>query len=651
MAAPFIFRTMPRGIDEPNQRHILDCGLRHLGWLNALCMVVFFMAATAIEGAEAGRARRVLMISAQNQFAPATLMLERSVQGVLQGRVPGRVELYGEYLDDSRFPGETNHRRFREYLREKYALRPPDVLLVFYSGNFELVEAFARDLFPNLPLVAVGTVGEEEVPRERLGANVTGVVARADISGTMKLIMKAQPETRRIVVIAGSSATDRIYLSRAEKAAQSLAGKVEFEFWTNRTMAELRQMVGSMPPRTAILMTTVFRDSAGEMFVSTQVAGLIATSANVPVYNLFDIGIGRGVIGGSVVSIEALGKRAGELAKSILNGAAPASLPFEIRTQGVPMFDWRALQRWGISERRLPPGSLVQFRMPSIWEQYRWYVIAAVAITAAQTVLIAGFVVQLARHRRAEVTAHRLQRELSHVNRISTVAQLTTTLAHELNQPLGAILSNAEAAELILQGEPPCWEELRAILADIRRDDQRASDVIQRLRALLQRRELELSNLAIDELIGDVVNLVKNPALAHQIAIETRVEPGLPTVRGDRVHLQQVLLNLLFNAMDSLNDCPAAQRRIEVKARLSEDSAVEVAVTDYGHGISPDNMAQLFEPFYTTKPDGMGMGLPISRTIVEAHGGRIWAENNPERGATFRFTLPISDEGRVARDN
>ena len=196
------------------------------------------------------------------------MLLERSVQGELQR--PSRaglnstpnistpaVSLAKPIIGCS---ANTCARNMRSVL--------PTCSFVFYSGNFELVEALATDLFPNLPLVAVGTVGEEEVPRERLGANVTGVVARADLRGTMELIMKAQPETRRIVVIGGTSATDRIYVGRAEKAAQSLAGKVEFEFWTNQTMAELRQTVGSMPPRTAILMTTVFRDSAGEMFDS-----------------------------------------------------------------------------------------------------------------------------------------------------------------------------------------------------------------------------------------------------------------------------------------------------------------------------------------------------------------------------------------------
>lgn len=189
------------------------------------------------------------------------MLLERSVQDTLQKLLSGRFEFYAEYLDTSRFPGESHHRLVRLYLREKYAQHPPDLIIVYYSRNFELVEALARDLFPNLPLVAVGIIGEEEVPRERLGANITGVVSRVDLRGTMQLIMKTQPETRRIVMIGGTAALDRTYVDRAKTAAQSLAGKVEFEFLTNLTFAEVPRAVGSMPARTAILFASMLRDS------------------------------------------------------------------------------------------------------------------------------------------------------------------------------------------------------------------------------------------------------------------------------------------------------------------------------------------------------------------------------------------------------
>ena len=225
------------------------------------------------------------------------------------------------------------------------------------------------------------------------------------------------------------------------------------------------------------------------------------------------------------------------------------------------------------------------------------------------------------------------------MSRISTVGELTTSLAHELNQPLGAILRNAEAAELLLQADVLDLEELRAAVADIRKDDERAGNVIDGLRSLLKRQELELQPVELGRVVSDVVSLVYADASSRRIQVGTEIPVSLPAVWGDPVHLQQVLLNLLMNGMDAMNRAPNGDRRVIIRARLAEERQVEVAVSDSGPGIPPDALGRLFEPFFSTKADGMGMGLPISRTILEQHHGRIWVENNATRGATFYFTL------------
>jgi PAS domain S-box-containing protein len=237
-----------------------------------------------------------------------------------------------------------------------------------------------------------------------------------------------------------------------------------------------------------------------------------------------------------------------------------------------------------------------------------------------------------------------LRQEIAHVGRVSMMGQLASALAHEINQPLGAILRNAEAAELFMESESPDLDEIRAILADIRKDDQRAGGVIDRMRALLKRRDLETRPLGLGELVGDVASLARADAAARQVKLGVDVPGGLPLVRGDRVHLQQVLLNLILNGMDALDAVSPQDRRVSVTARLDGTQSVEIAVSDNGHGIPADKLGHVFDPFFTTKPNGLGMGLPISRTIVEAHGGRLWAENNNGDGAAFRFTLPIAEE-------
>ncbi|WP_295393122.1 ATP-binding protein [uncultured Thiodictyon sp.] len=244
----------------------------------------------------------------------------------------------------------------------------------------------------------------------------------------------------------------------------------------------------------------------------------------------------------------------------------------------------------------------------------------------------------------SEMVLQRLRSQLAHASRVSLLGQLASALAHELNQPLGAILRNAEAAELFLAQEPPDLDELRAILVDIRQDDLRASGVIERLRSLLKRRSLAPCALSVGDLLSTVAALTRGDATARKTRLEIAAAPGLPLVMGDAVHIQQVLLNLVLNAMDAVGHLPAERRQVTVGAQRRDERDLEMTVSDGGHGIAPEQLGQLFEPFFTTKPHGMGIGLAISRTIIEAHGGRIWAENNTSAGATFRFTLPLVEE-------
>ena len=250
--------------------------------------------------------------------------------------------------------------------------------------------------------------------------------------------------------------------------------------------------------------------------------------------------------------------------------------------------------------------------------------------------------------RRAETEAEELRGNLAHAGRVTLLGQLASALAHELSQPLGAILRNAEAAEMMLQEPSPDLEELRAIVTDIRADDQRAGQVIERLRSLLKRRRVDLQPIELQSVVSEVFSLVRVDAAARRVKLDYCPAPVLPMVRGDRIHLQQVLLNLIINAMDALNGHSASQPYIQVGAHRAGPATVQVRVSDNGPGIPVESLERLFEPFYTTKANGMGMGLPVSKTLIEAHKGRLWAENGPEGGACFCFTLPVADPGGAA---
>ncbi len=273
-----------------------------------------------------------------------------------------------------------------------------------------------------------------------------------------------------------------------------------------------------------------------------------------------------------------------------------------------------------------------------------WWSLTAVPLNRPEggAVLTRADITEL---RRAEMEAQRSREELAHVARVSTVGEMTASLAHQLNQPLAAIMTNAQAGTRILDSARPDFAEVRAILADIVKDDRRASDVIRRLRELLRKGQLEMTKVNLTAAIRDVLDLVSSEAIIRNVTVSLQFEQEPLFVRGDRVQLQQVILNLLHNAMEAMSDSTEPLRRIVISGRQTERQQVLITVQDSGPGLRPGTDDSIFEPFYTTKSSGMGMGLSIVRSILEAHGGAIRASNGSDRGAVFEFFLPAGPPG------
>ncbi|PRY08521.1 nitrogen regulation protein NR(II) [Paraburkholderia sp. BL25I1N1] len=240
------------------------------------------------------------------------------------------------------------------------------------------------------------------------------------------------------------------------------------------------------------------------------------------------------------------------------------------------------------------------------------------------------------------------RKEMAHLVRVSSLGELASSLAHELNQPLTAILSNAQAAQKLIESEKVNTAELRETLGDIILDNRRASEVIQKIRTMVRKGDLELQPVDIGDVVRDIALLVHSDAVAREVRTEFDIADNLQTLFGDRVQLQQVLLNLLLNAFDAVKDCDPAERVIETTVREGVGGGVRITVKDRGQGLTVDKMNKIFRPFFSTKPQGLGLGLSISRTIVTAHGGWLWAENNECKGASFHIMLP--QKAAVRRD-
>ena len=305
-----------------------------------------------------------------------------------------------------------------------------------------------------------------------------------------------------------------------------------------------------------------------------------------------------------------------------------------------PKYDWRQLQRWNISESRLPPGSEVLFREPTAWERYSWQIALVIAVILLQAGLISVLLHEHRRRQFAEVQSRQRMAELARVMRFSTAGELTASIAHEINQPLGSILTNAETAKAILKSPSPDIAELKEIVDDILRDDRRASEVIRRMKSLLKKAPFELNNFDLNDLVRETIGVLSALAVGRQVKLTSSITPNALPILGDRVQLQQVILNLVVNGIDAMRDTPAENRIIDIRTSRVEKFA-ELSVSDRGPGIPEDKLKEIFEPFFTSKAEGMGMGLSIARTIIEAHNGLISAKNRDHGGASFRIRLPV----------
>jgi C4-dicarboxylate-specific signal transduction histidine kinase len=257
----------------------------------------------------------------------------------------------------------------------------------------------------------------------------------------------------------------------------------------------------------------------------------------------------------------------------------------------------------------------------------------------------------LAERKRAEAEAIESERRyrdvetaLAHANRVATMGQLAASIAHEVKQPIAAIVLNAQVAQLVLNREPQDAAALQEALEHITKDGNRASDVINRIRALIQKAPRQQDRLEINEVIREMIELTAGEAMKVRVRVKTELAAGLPPIRGDRVQLQQVMLNLILNALEAMDDEEVAPRELTISTNTAEPGGVLVTVGDLGTGLVPGALERLFEAFYTTKPDGLGLGLSICRSIVEAHGGRLWASANQPRGTVFQFTVPADPD-------
>jgi signal transduction histidine kinase len=529
--------------------------------------------------------------------------------------------------------------RFIEYLRALYLNKPPDLIIAVGAPASNFIQRHRQQMFPSAPVLFT-TLEARRVDNSKLANTDTVVAVTHRFLVLFESFLRIAPDTKVIAIVNGNSPNERFWKEEMRRELEPLAGRVEIRWYDTLPYDEALKQLAALPAHSAIFWYQMIIDAAGIAHEGDRALTRLYSVANAPIFTHDDAFFGREIVGGPMHSASSGSSQAVSVAMRILDGETPGDIKTPPSEFAAPKYDWRELQRWKISENLLPSDSTVYFRVPTPWERYRWQIVLVGSVMVLQAFLITALLHQRRRIYTAEVDARQRMAELARVNRYSTAGELTSSIAHELNQPLGSILTNAETAELMLKSPNPDIAEVREILADIRRDDQRAGEVIHRLRSLLKKTPFELKIVDLNEIVRETTEFLAGLADARGVELMTTASETALRIEGDHIQLQQVILNLVVNAMDAMTELAEPQRIVRI-ATGAVDGRAELSVLDTGSGIPADMLKTIFEPFFTTKEHGMGMGLSIARTIVEAHGGRIWADNRATGGAAFRISLPL----------
>jgi hypothetical protein len=409
--------------------------------------------------------RHIVLLFDERVELPGLSLLEAELVRTLRSNSAEPIEVYREAMDLSRFSSNSYKTLLRDFLRAKYADKKIDVAVAIMAPALEFLLANGDLIFPGTPILFCG-LDRRQLGTRSLPSNVYGVLIDREFAPTLELVLRLHPATENVVVVSGTSEFDASLLSDAQEEFRPYEKHISFTYLSELPLKQVLERLSHLPRHTIVLFITMFQDGIGQPLVPHEVVERVSSVASVPVYGFLDQYLGRGIVGGSLYSTGVIAAETAKIALLLLTGATPPQKLVEVSRNKIA-FDWRQLQRWNISEGRLPPGSEIDFRELAVWQRYPWQIAFILAVILVQAALISVLLREHRRRQLAEVQSRQRMAELAHVNRFSTAGELTASIAHEINQPLGAILANAETANAILNSPSPDITELKDIVKDI----------------------------------------------------------------------------------------------------------------------------------------------------------------------------------------
>jgi signal transduction histidine kinase/ABC-type uncharacterized transport system substrate-binding protein len=592
--------------------------------------------ARAATQAEAQPPPAVLIINQSDSYHPWPNTVIAEIRSAVRTSNGSQISIFAEHLDVFQFAGPGYESSLGDHYREKYRDKPIRVIVAIGPAALSLALHLRPALWPAATIVFC-TV-DEQVAEEKFPPGVTGTIIPLRFDDTVRIARRLLPDVRQFAIVGDRPDSQLYFRSFAHEVSVHLRD-ARFLDLMGEPLTEVIHRVAALPEHTAVLYIGINADQSGR-YVASDLVAPIAQAANRPTFVNTETFFGSGAVGGFVLSPGQVGRETGRIVTRILAGEDASRIPITFGSPPKPLFDWRALQRWNISERLLPAGSEVRYRVPGMWEQYHMEILAACAVVLLQAALIVLLIYERRHRHAAEVAARVTMSELTRLDRVAAAGELSASIAHEVNQPLAGIALRAGAARRWLGREPPDLDKVRSALEQIVSASHHASDIVKGIRAMFKKDTQVTGRVDINDVIVLVLQLTRVEVRKHDIDVRTQLGMPLPPVVGDAVQLQQVILNLVMNAVEAMHASP--RRILRIKSELDKSGGVHVSVEDTGPGIDPSRLDRVFKPLYTTKATGMGMGLTICHSIIARHNGRIWVSPGSEGGSSFQFIVPTA---------
>lgn len=585
-------------------------------------------------------------------FAPSTPAYQVITDGIrtkLREAFGDSYNLHMEYLESERYPQGSYPKERFEILNTKYRSVPLDLLICVGMGIVAPVKSCADKKLLSLPVIIIDfDLSEYGIILDlELNEKNTLIGMKLDVRATLDHALKLFPDRHNVYFIGGVSNSDRLYMKATRVVVDKLDKNRKYTFITDISMDEALNLVRKLPDSSIIVIPGFNIDNKMVPYYNPESVRLIHQAANAPIFCYSDMGFGEGAFGGYILSFKKVGLRAGEAAVKILDGVDPNAIFISKNDIYEYIYDWRQLKRWHLEHSDLIyRGSDIQFEETGFLGKYKLIITFAFLFLVLQSLLIIKLV--QSNRKKSLMTVQLLEtenkfRELVREDRILSMGQLTASLSHELNQPLTSILSMSQAGNRYLESDNPDMEMLKEIFQDITESDKRAASILSGIRGMMKLEKRDKEKVNLNTLIEELVVIYGSEAIEKKINLIVKLQEQPVFIMADQTQIQQVILNLISNASHSIEKIKAKNNKIII-SEVIDEATVIVYVRDYGEGIPESVMKTLFKPFVSSKKDGSGIGLAISRSIIDDHQGKIWAENMPDGGAMFSFSLKIIED-------